>query len=82
MYGEIKRDSRREDSLKKAALRLIQLIALDSRFDPTEQGNVNFEEIHKLASETIDVAMDEILNPKLVLPSKSDILETVRKMDL
>ncbi len=82
MYGDIKKGSITEDEIKTSALRLIQLIARNPKFDVSEQGNVDFEAIHKEAQVAIDMAMEEVVNPKLVLPTKAKLLETLRQLEL
>lgn len=81
MYGDIKKGSIAEDEIKETALKLIHLVSNNPKYNPTEQGNVDFEAIHKESQTAVDTAMDEILNPKLILPSKKDILETIRKLE-
>lgn len=82
MYGEIKKNGINEDEIKNVALKLIQLVARNPKFNASEQGNVDFEAIHKEAQIAIDMAMEEVVNPKLVLPTKAKILEVLRQLEL
>ena len=82
MYGEIKKNGINEDEIKNVSLKLIQLVARNPKFNASEQGNVDFEAIHKEAQIAIDMAMEEVVNPKLVLPIKAKILEVLRQLEL
>lgn len=82
MYGEIKKTSVSNDAISQEALKLVKLISLDSKYDANKHGNVDFDLIQKDAYKVIDDVIQGILNPKLILPSKADILAALRKLDI
>lgn len=82
MYGDIKKESTVDDEIKETALRLIQLVSKNAKFDVEDDEEADFESILGAAITAVTDVMNGIVHPEIKLPTSKDILETIRKMEI